>query len=169
MQIKFSARNIEKVKAFISSVGRPLKIAAMKAFTEYIIGDENAGLKHEPPEKFVTRKSAYGKVSDAPEGYFSWKQFRYVAAITEGFTKFYTRTHEMASAWKMEVKNSNWTQVKIVNETPGVGWVFGDQQARQPALVGWRKYADTLKARTAGGIRHAQAAVSKLLKSMGKK
>jgi hypothetical protein len=169
MQIKFSARNIDKVKAFIASVDRPLKIEAMKAFIEYIIGDENEGLKHEPAEKFVSRKRAYGKVSDAPDGYFSWKQFRYVAAITEGFTKAYSRTHEMASDWTMQVKDSNWTRVTAENAAEGAVWVFGDKQARQPALVGWRKYADTLKARTAGGIRSATAAVNRLLKSMGKK
>jgi hypothetical protein len=169
MEVKFSARNIDKVKKTIASIERPAKIEAMKAFIEYIIGDENAGLKHEPGEKFVSRKRAYGKPSDAPAGYFSWKQFRYVAAITEGFTKVYSRTHEMASAWKMTVQDSNWTMVKAENDADGAQWVFGNKQARQPALVGWKKYTETLAARTKGGIRAAVAAANKLLKSLGKK
>ena len=58
MQVKFGIRNIEKVKAYIASVPRPLKIEAMKAIMEYIIGDEKRGLKHEPPEKRVSRARA---------------------------------------------------------------------------------------------------------------
>ena len=68
MKVKFSARNIDKVTKMIASIPRPAKIKAMEAFIEYIIGDEQAGLKHEPGEKFVSRKRAYGKPSDAPAG-----------------------------------------------------------------------------------------------------
>ena len=57
-------------------------------------------------------------------------------------------------------------QVKVVNDADGAGWVFGDKtQARQPALVGWRKVSDTVASNLAGAMRSAKAAVSAYLKT----
>jgi hypothetical protein len=166
MQISFTVRGLEKLKAFLKDLPRGTRIVAVRAFAEYMLGNKDRGLRHEPDWKFVSRADAYGKVSDAPDGYFSWKQFRFVAAETEGFTKIpQDRTHEIANAWTVKEKDSNWTSVKIENDANGAGWVFGDNQARQPALVGWRKWRDIISTNTKGALQAAQRAVNEWLKS----
>lgn len=182
MNIRFTARNIDKVKKKIASIPRPFKIAFMRAFTEYIIGDESRGLKHEPPEKFVKRRTAYPEaptqpskfsknsdvVSMSPKGYFSWAQFHKVGMLTNWFTKKYERTHELASGWTMNQADSNWTRVNVENKADGVGWVMGDNQARQPAKVGWRWYWDVVSSNLKGGISRGMSAVNAMMKQKGK-
>jgi len=169
MIVTFIPRRLDVVKRYISDLPRGTKIHFMRACVNYIIGDTRHGLKHEPPNKFVTRARAYGQVSQenppAPAGYFSWDQFRYVAAITEGFTLFYSRTYTLASKWEMNPQESDWRRVKIFNEADGAAWVFGDKtQARQPALVGWRRVSDTVAANLVGALRAGMAAVKAKLK-----
>lgn len=163
MNIRFRIKNLKEIREYIESLPRGIKIAAMEAYTEYILGNEKRGLRHEPKEKFVKRSVAYGKVSDAPDGYFSWKQFRYVAWKTKGFTEKYKRTHEMASSWQMTTQNSDWTRVSIENKKEGSEWVFGDNQARQLGLVGWRKYVDVIASNATGAMNAAVRAVEKWL------
>jgi len=166
--IKVVKHGIEEFQEFIKSVPRGFKIAAMRAISTYLIGNKDRGLKHEPTWKFVSRASAYGKVSDAPEGYFSWAQFRYVAAITEGFTLIpYDRTHEMANAWTMKETNSDWRSVKIENEAEGAEYVYGEQQAAQPGLVGWRKALTIIKSNMIGALKAGNAAVAAWIKQKG--
>lgn len=169
--IKFTVKNLEEVKKFIMELPRGVKIAAMRAFSEYVVGNERHGLRHEAPQRFVSRAAAYGKVSDdAPAGYFSMKQFRYVAAITKGFTQVpWTRKHEIAPAWRVEESNSDWTRVQLVNDKDGVQYVYGNQmQARQPALVGWRKLQNVISDNMAGAMLAANRAVNKYLKEKSK-
>lgn len=161
--IRITPRNIDKVVAFLRSVPPGVKNAAQEAIAKYFVGNDQRGLKHEPPWKFVSRKQAYGKPSDAPAGYFSWKQFRYVAAITDGFTKIpYTRTHELRNSW--EAKNTGGTWVIIGSP----GWVMGTNQARQPDLVGWRNYVEVMRSNMAGALRAGLVAVNKWLRQKGK-
>jgi hypothetical protein len=167
MTISIKVVGIEKVQQYLINLPRPLKIAGMRAASEYFIGDESHGLKHEPAEKFVSRKSAYGKVSDAPAGYFSWKQFRYVAWLTEGFTRRYQRTHAMSNDWDYTDASSDWSRVKIFNQVPGVDWVMGEGQARQPARVGWIKASIIMARNTAGAVRAAHAAINAYLARKG--
>jgi len=154
----------KKLTQFLVNLPKRFRSTAMSAAAKYFIGDARHGLKHEPAWKFVSRAQAYGKVSEAPAGYFSWKQFRYVAWKTKGFTAIpYKRTHKMANAWTIQ-ESGNWINVKLTNDSPGAGWVMGAQQARQPALVGWRKYAEIIKTNMSGAIRQAQLAVNNMLK-----
>ena len=167
--IKISTRGIPELVQLLKDLPRGTKIVAMRAAAEYLVGDESHGLKHEPAQKFVSRAKAYGNVSDAPPGYFSWKQFRYVAWITDGFTKIpYNRTHEMSRAWTATTQTSDWTRVKIENDAPGAQWVYGEQQARQPALVGWKKFTDIIASNIAGAVRAAQQAVDRWIKERNK-
>ena len=80
MNVRYKVVGADKVVDFIKDVPKGAKAAAMREISTYIVGDKNHGLKHDPAYKYVSRKRAYGKVSDAPAGYFSWKQFRYVMA-----------------------------------------------------------------------------------------
>lgn len=161
--IKVTTKGLSEFQAHIKTLPRGTRVAAMRAVAEYLLGNSSRGLKHEPSWKFVSRAKAYGKVSDAPAGYFSWKQFRKVAAITEGFTKTQPRTHEIVNAWKLRDSN-DWRRVALTNNAPGAQWVIGEKQARQPQLVGWRAWPKTLTDNMKGALRAGQQAVNRMLK-----
>lgn len=168
--IKITGKGFQEFQDYIKRIyPRGTRITAMRAIAEYLIGNERHGLKHEPAQKVVSRAEAYGKVSDAPPGYFSWAQFRYVAKMTNGFKENipYDRTHELANAWEQR-ETDDWRRVALLNETPGSEWVVGDKQARQPALVGWRKWRDVVASNYKGAIRAAQQSVNRLLKEKRK-
>lgn len=167
MNIKFKVSGLEEFKKFMAGLEQGVKVAAMRAVSIYLVGRENEALRKEPPEKFVTRADAYGKVSNdgAPPGYFSMKQFKYVAWLTDGFTKKYNRTHTIANAWEYHETNSQWDRVNIQNNAPGAEYVIGDGQSRHEALVGWRKWRQAINDNLAGAIRYAQEMVDKYIRS----
>jgi hypothetical protein len=164
MQINFNIRGLEAVKAFIRSIPRGAVRVGLKAFTEYIIGNSQHGLRHEEPYKFVSRAQAYGKVSDAPAGYFSWAQFRYVAAKTDGFTNFPSyRPAQSSSSWTAKESNGGYTMT-ITNPAPSAYWQRDNEgQARQLGLVGWRKVIAVVADNYQGAIRSAVAAVKRFI------
>lgn len=153
MQIKFSVRNVEKIKAYLASLPRGVKIAAMKAFSEYIIGNEHHGLKHEPSQKQHDESNPY-----------QWQTEKQRKAFfaSDGFSQRIptVRTHEGVNSWTTENQDSNWTQVKI---TGGNVFVQGDYQQRGHTIDGWRKYAEIVRMNTTGAMRAAMAAVGRLL------
>ena len=145
---------------FISTLPYRTRGLATEAAADFIIGDENHGLKHEPKYRYVTRKRAYGKT------FVSDKQRKYVMAmiksgkITPGKAN---RTHAISNAWRK--KNSK-TKTTIMNDAEGVEYVMGDKkQARQPALVGWRKISVIVKTNTPGAMKAADKAVTRYIKS----
>ena len=157
--INIKSRGIKELRELMKRLPRGIKITAMRTAVEFIVGDERHGLKHEPASKFVSRSDAYGKVSDAPSGYFSWAQFYYVAAVTDGFTKSFTRSGDIAGSWTYTESDSNWTSVTVTNTAEGAEFVVGDKQANQPRMVGWRYYMDVVKTNLTGAIKAAQRAV----------
>lgn len=170
MEFKFVVRNDKTVKKILRDVGRGMLKTAIVALTEYIIGDKRHGLKRDDPYKFVSRARAYGKVSDAPAGYFSWAQFRYVAKITEGFTKFGRKNNPTNSSesWGYTLTKGGYGAT-LTNTAPSTKWIRGEKtQARQPALVGWRKVSAVIRDNIKGAMRHVGAEVNKYLKSKSK-
>jgi hypothetical protein len=170
VQIKANVRDIEALQAYLKTVPRGTLRVALKAFTVYIIGDERHGLKHEEPYKYVSRKRAYGNVSSdgAPAGYFSWKQFRYVMAkihkgeITPGTAN---RSHASSRGYGYKETNRGYG-MNITNEERGAYYTRDDKgQARQPALVGWRKVSKVVADNLKGGMKAARAAVNQFLRS----
>lgn len=157
----------EQTIAWIKKLPRGVKFVAMKAFAEYVVGNDRRGLKHAAKQKYVRRAIAYGRQPTAqgeetppPEGYFSWRQFRFVAKITDGFTKQYQRTGKMVSAWTIKAENSDWRSVSVKNQSPGAEWVFSENQARQIGLVGWRKISQVVSDNIKGAHRAAQQGVN---------
>lgn len=167
--IQFKLAGVKEFQDFLKQIEDGWKIRAMRAIAYYLAGRENEALRKEPPVKFVSRAAAYGKVSDAPPGYFSWKQFRYVAMITEGFTKQYVRTHTISRAWEYHESNSQWDRVNIQNNAPGAEYVVGDRQSRHEELVGWRKWRQVVNDNMAGAIRYAQEQIDALIRSAQRK
>ena len=161
MQTKFVVRNLEEVQKFLKELPRGSLRTGLKAFTEYVLGNSTRGLRHYEPYKFVTRKRAYGMT------FFTDKQRRYVMAkIRSGEMKVGTnqRTGNTAAAWTMQEKNNGYAY-SLVNNTAGAYYTRDDSgQARQPALVGWRKVSKVVADNMRGAIRHALAEVKKWIK-----
>lgn len=158
MKVNFRVRNIEAVQSFLRSVPKGALKVALEAFTEYVIGNDAHGLKHNDPYKYVSRKSAYGV------SFFTEKQRRWFWANGGPDMIGKPRTGATSEAWKA-VPSSNEYQYKIVNNTAGGYYTRDDKgQARQPAKVGWRKVSQVLADNYLGGIRAAVAAVKRYLK-----
>lgn len=160
IKIEVSARSIQKVKDWLASIQRGVKGRALEEFTRYIVGNNQHGLKHYPPYKYVTRKKAYGQT------FVSDKQRRYVMAkiksgeITPGTPQ---RTGKQADSWGYTVAG---TRARVYNTATGSKYTMGNRtQARQPELVGWRKVKDVITSNFSGAIRSAQLAVNRFLKS----
>ena len=173
MKVRFSIRGVEAVQAFLRSVPYGATKVALAAFSEYIVGNKSHGLRHPDPYKYASRAKAYGNTGarfengrPVPDGYFSAKQFRYVAAITHGFKdRGSKRTGESTDAWQAVPRNDGY-RYTLTNNTPGGYWTRDEtRQARQLGNVGWRKVSDVLADNYLGGIRAAIAAVNAHLKS----
>ena len=162
MNVSFKVRGVEAVQSFLKSVPRGALKVALEAFTEYIVGNDAHGLKHNDPYKYVTRKSAYGFsfFTDKQRRWFFWALN--TGQIDPGSGK---RTGETSKAWKAVPLASGY-QFKITNNTAGGFYTRDDAgQARQPAKVGWRKVSQVLADNYLGGIRSAVAAVKRYLAS----
>jgi len=165
MQIKFRIRNVEAVQSFLRAIPKGAVRVALEAFTEYVIGNEEHGLRHADPYKYVSRKSAYGVT------FFTNKQRRWFwGAVKRGEIAFpihYIRTKKSTAAWKAVPRNDGY-RFTIQNNTTGGYWTRHDtRQARQLGKVGWRKIMTVLADNYKGGIRAAVAAVKKYLDKKG--
>ncbi len=162
MNVNFRIRNVKAVQSFLRSVPRGALKVALEAFTEYIVGNDAHGLKHNDPYKYVKRKVAYGVTffTDKQRRWFFWALN--TGRIDPGSG---TRTGKTSEAWKA-VPSGNGYQYKITNNTAG-GYYTRDNagQARQPAKVGWRKVSQVVADNYLGAIRAAVAAVKKHLAS----
>lgn len=164
-RIKFKLQGREVLNRFLDSVPRTVQKVALEAFVKYVVGDTRHGLKHPDAYRFVSRASAYGKVSDAPAGYFSWAQFRYVAAMTKGFTTNIgnNRTGESENAYSYSQKGNGYL---IENPKAGAYFTRDDEgQAAQPAMVGWRKVSKVISDNFDGAVKSANAAIKAFLKA----
>jgi len=175
MKVRFSIRGIDKVKAYLASVPRGTMRVALDAIARWLIGDSQGGLMHPEPYKYASRAKAYGYTgakfkngARVPAGYFSAKQFFYVAAITHGFTdRGSKRTSESSDAWTYKPTETNkGYSYRLINDTPGAYYTRDDYgQAQQPANVGWLKVSKVVAKNIAGALRAAIAAVNAHLKS----
>jgi hypothetical protein len=165
MNIRYRVIGVEKVKEFVMSLPRGIKAEAMRAISEYIVGDERHGLKHDINYKYVPRR-AIGKVSEAPAGYYSWRQFGYVHwALSHGVMKIGRANSPtlMSQSWKWEQKNSQWDRTEIKGALP-----FDRFPARHNRLAGWRHYTEVISTNITGAIQAGQRAVNEWLKSKKK-
>lgn len=171
MQINFRIRGVEAVQSFLRAIPRGAVRVALQAFSEYIVGNEQHGLRHAEPYKYASRADAYGSTGatfengkPVPDGYFSAKQFRYVAWKTKGFTDLGDkRTGKSTAAWKAEPRNDGYRYSLTNNEPGGYYTRHETRQARQLGNVGWRKVSQVVADNYLGGIRSAVAAVKKFL------
>jgi len=166
MNIRFDPpKGINEVKVFISNIAEGANHIAINAVAKVF----KIELQKDQAYKFASRKGAYGKVSSdgAPDGYFSWKQFRYVAWKTKGFTDLGDkRTGASSSAWLYNPIGEGEKTGYITNASKGAYFTRSDYgQARQPANVGWKKVSVIIAEKLQEASRSAIEAVNSFLKS----
>lgn len=164
--INFNLRGLPKLEAFLKSVPRGATKTALEAFTKYILGDSRHGLRHDEPQKYVSRAKAGYTTSPAQIRYF------FAVGILQkdgaGGVKLnhYKRTGETAKAWNYKVVGDY--KYKLVNAKPGAYWTRGvPGQTRQHKLAGRRDVLKVIADNLAGAIRSARAAVNRFIKQRG--
>lgn len=162
--VKMSIRGVEEINAFIKTVPRGTVKIGLRAIATYIIGTAQHGLRHDEPQKYVSRKKAGYKTSA--------KQWAYLFAsgILESDRRgnvtvnHYKRTGETAAAWKAVETKGGYGQ-SLQNPKIGAHYTRDDQgQTRQHALAGRRKVSAVIAANLAGALRSAQARVNEWLR-----
>src|SRR5574340_446377 len=157
MQIEIKLKGIEEFKAFVKDLPRGSRIVVMREIAKYILGNDARGLRHEPAYRVLSRKAAWF------QRFQSEKQRKwFFAALESGEINPWrnNRTHAIQEGWEAKETNSDWASFKVQNDADGVGWVMGPNQARQPALVGWRKAIDVVRSNMAGAIAAGQRALT---------
>lgn len=166
MQVKFEIRGVEKLQAYLKTLPRGAVRVALKAFTIYVLGDKSHGLRHDEPQKYVSRKQAGYKTSPAQIRYF------FAVGILERVgsgvrLNHYKRSGSTAAAYDYQAVN-DW-KYKIVNPTAGAYFTRDNEgQTRQHSMAGRRTITKVIMDNMAGGIRSANAAINSWLKSGGK-
>ena len=114
--------------------------------------------------RYKSRAEAYPEVS----GWFSEKQRKYVmAAIRRGDIKpgINNRTGALGNAWQVVGADR---YAFLANTADHAKYVIGDTtQARQPALVGWKKIMQRLNEGQNTLIKQARIASNKAIKRLG--
>lgn len=159
--IGFNMRGQEDVNKFLKSLPHGTMRVAVAAFTEYILGNNNHGLKYNPPQKKVTRIQAYG------ESFVSDKQRRwFFANLNDGTLDIPSaRTGKLSEGWK--IYGSDY-QKKIVNKVPYSPYVQGFTQSRMSKLGGWHPWPEVITSNMKGAMQAARQAVNRWLKTRGK-
>ncbi len=136
--------------------------SAIKAFSEYILGNEQHGLRHYVPEKRVTRTQAYGRPFETD------KQRRwFFANLRNGSLKIpYQRTEKLRQGWKLQGSEY---QKNITNKVPYAPYVMGIAgQSRMSRKIGWKSWLEVVYSNMTGAMRSATLAVSRWIKTKGR-
>lgn len=160
--ISFKVRGLEEVERFLKALPRGSMRSAIKAFSEYILGNEQHGLRHYVPEKRVTRTQAYGRPFETD------KQRRwFFANLKSGELKIpYQRTGALRDNWTMQ---GNEYQKNIKNKLPYAPYVMGIAgQSRMSRKIGWKSWLEVVQNNMKGGMRAATQAVAKWIRDKGK-
>lgn len=159
--ITMKLRGMEEIDAFLKALPHGSMKAAIAAMAEYMLGNDAHGLRHYPPYKYVSRKSAYGV------SFFTDRQRRwFFANLKDGLQIPYNRTNTLKQGWQASVDPYRKT---LFNTVSYAKYVMGNEtQARQPGKVGWRKMAKVIEDNIVGGMRAATLAVDRWIKAKGK-
>jgi hypothetical protein len=156
--ISFKVRGLEEVQAFLKALPRGSMRSAIKAFSEYILGDDTHGLRHYPPRR------SHG--AGNPYRWQSEKQRRAFFA-TKGFGKGIPsrRSYELSRGWQQSVDPYRKT---LFNRVPYAKYVMGNQQQIGHTTDGWRKIGKVITDNVKGGMLRARQAVAKWIANKGK-
>jgi hypothetical protein len=163
---------VEKIQKAMAGLPDDLCNAGCEASTKYLLG---VLVNREVPEQtFIPRAVAYpDAVAYSPlgtpiPGYFSWKQFKYVRALWAKGKIPYTRKGKaggIASEWFMIGSGK---QLTLVNRARGAVYLYDNRlQARQLALVGWKKISQIITEYTPQMVRSFKNAVKQVIRKRG--
>lgn len=168
MNTSFRVRSTKKIQDFLRSLPYGTRKIGLAAIAEYLLGDDRHGLRHDEPQKYISRKQA-GYTTSAKQ-----MRFFFATGILErtpdGGIKLnhYKRTGETANAWVSRETNRGYGIV-LENEKKGAYYTrdnFG--QTRQHEMAGRRKVSKVIADNLKGAIRHAKAEVGKWMRSNAK-
>jgi hypothetical protein len=153
--IAIEVQGLKELIAALEKLPPEAQDAAIDEASKYMLNV----LRAYPPQKYVSRQSAYGKT------FFSDKQRRFFfAALKDGRIGVpYSRTQSLSKGWKILDKGKD---AMLVNESPHADLVMGDNQSRHAAKIGWKKHTQQLQERKARIIEVANAAVKKVLRRL---
>ena len=114
MQPRFVMRNLPQLQEYLKTVPYGAVKVGLRAFTEYIIGDESHGLKHPDPYKYVSRKSAYGV------SFFTEKQRRWFWANGGPDMIGNNRTGQSSNAWEMKETRGGYGTLYLTQQQPHI-------------------------------------------------
>lgn len=156
-------RSLDPVNKYLKTVPFGALKVGLKAFVEYILGNSSHGLRHDEPQKYVSRKAAGYTTSAAQMRFF------FATGILErtgdGGIKLnrYTRSGETAAAWKASEKNNGYAYT-LSNEKEGAYWKRSeDGQTGQHELAGARKVSEVIRDNQKGAERSSNAAIKKYI------
>jgi len=164
MNVSFRVRSTKKIQAYLRSLPYGTRKVGLAAVAEYLLGDERHGLRHDEPQKYISRKQA-GYTTSA-------KMMRYFFAVgilerlPGGGIKLnhYKRTGDTAAAWTSREANKGYA-VFLENDKLGAYYTRDNSgQTRQHALAGRRKVSKVVADNLVGAIRHANAKVGEWLR-----
>jgi hypothetical protein len=156
--IHIKVRSLKEAAEFIGDLPRFYRGAFVRGVAESLVED----LRFEPPYQHVTRLAAYGMQAGGP-GFFSDRQRRFVMASLRAGHNLKTgspfepgfphrtgnsvgrpgQAIDQGPGFHVEQKGA---KTVIVNTSPGAAWIVNDYwQARQPAMVGWKKSGVTIQ------------------------
>lgn len=166
MNFSFKVRGIEELQAFLKTLPYGGVRVALKAFTEYVLGSSSHGLRHDEPQRYISRKRAGYTTSQKQMAYF------FAVGILQRvggsiILNHYQRTGETAAAYNYIAVN-DWNY-KIVNPKIGAYYTRDDEgQTRQHQLAGRRNVIKVVMDNFNGAIRAAHAALREFIQSKGK-
>jgi hypothetical protein len=136
-----SITDLERIQKKLAQLPKAVGDAGVEQGSNYLIGV--LVNKEMPPYQYVSRKAAYGQTfqSDKQRRWFWW-------AVKTGkilFPIHYVRRSPaggLAAAWKILGSGQART---LTNTEPSAVWVYSQRQAKQLALVGWKKITVILK------------------------
>lgn len=158
--ISVEVRGLDGLRKFLKDAPRGCTVEAIRAYAEYLLGNEQRGLRHYPA------RVQHGK--DNPYQWQSEKQ-RKAYFASNGFGKGipYQRTGDLGRAWHI-VERMDGYQSRIVNDLDYADFVQGVVQQRGHWADKWRKARDIVATNTQGAIHAAQLAVNRWLKAKAK-
>ena len=162
VKIRYQIRGFEKLEKFLDKLPRGTIRTALSAIGEYVIGNESHGLRHDEPQKYISRKQAGYKTSPAQMRYF------FAVGILENVNgtiklNHYKRTGETAKAYNYVETNSGYG-ISIRNDKAAAVWTRSDtRQTTQHAMAGRRTVTKVIMDNMQGALRHAGAKIKEWL------
>ena len=164
MQIKFDAiKGIPELQAFLKEIPRGGIPAAVRAFGEYLLGNDSHGLRHMVPWKYVSRKAAGYKTSAK-----QWA-FMFATGILKSEGGKVTlahpgERHDTTRGWYGYTSDGGYSYKLRSNKASAFYTMSDKGQARQPAKVGHQKTSAVIASNKAGAFMAAVSALNKWIR-----